>query len=111
MPELGEPPDLMGFVKRLRAGAVEEGEEMVLVTVPAPRGRHREGHPVADRLRRALSILCCHALDRGVPAGEVLALLDGAKRSVGAKRSSRGGRTEKDADPTTATSGRPLEDD
>ena len=76
---------------------------MVLVTVPAPRGRHREGPPVADRL--------CHALDRGVPAGEVLALLDEAKRSVGAKRSSRGGRTGKDADPTTATSGRPLEDD
>jgi len=51
------PPDFPSFVERLRAGAVEVDEEMILLTIPTPRGRRREQHPVADRLRRSLDSL------------------------------------------------------
>jgi hypothetical protein len=104
------PPDLLGFVERLRAGAVEEDEEMLLVTIPAPRVGGRGEHPTADRLRQALSLLCLHALDCGVPTGDVMALLDGAKRGIVAKGPSRGGRTRRDTEPTTGAAERPLGD-
>jgi hypothetical protein len=103
------PPDFLGFVERLRAGAVEEDEEMVLLTIPISRGRRRGEHPVANRLRRSFLLLCRHALESGVPAADVVALLDGAKRTVGAKGHSRGGRTGKDAKSTTDTTEPPAE--
>jgi hypothetical protein len=35
------PPDLLGFVEQLRAGPIELDEEMILITIPASRGRRR----------------------------------------------------------------------
>ena len=101
------PPDFLGFVERLRAGAVEGGEEMVLLNITTSRGRSRGGHPVANRLRR--SFLLLHALESGFPAADVTALLDGAKRTVGAKGHPRGSRTGKGARPTTGTAESPAE--
>ena len=44
------PPDFLGFVERLRAGAIEEDEELVLVTIPAPPGCTSGKYRAADRL-------------------------------------------------------------
>ena len=104
------PPDLLGLVERLKAGAVEVDEEMILLTIPTPRGRHRGRHPVAHRLRRSFLLPCQHALKSGVPAGDVIALLDGAKRAVVARASSRDVWSGEDAKPTTGSSGPPVED-
>jgi hypothetical protein len=103
------PPDFLGFVERLRAGAVEEDKEMVLLTIPTSRGRSRGKHPVTNRLRRSFLLLCRHALQSGVPAVDVMALLDGAKRIVSAKKDSRGRRARKDAKPTTGTPEPPVQ--
>jgi hypothetical protein len=103
------PPDFLGLVERLRAGAVEEDEEMILVTIPTSRGRRRGQHPVADRLRRSFLLLCRHALESGVPAGDVIALLDGAKRGVVARGTPRGGRSGEDAKKAIGTSEPPVE--
>jgi hypothetical protein len=78
---------------------------MILVTIPTSRGRRR----VADRLRRSFLLLCHHALESGVPAGDVIALLDGAKRDIVARGALRDGRSGKNAEPTTGTSGPPVE--
>ena len=103
------PPDFLGLVERLRAGAVELDEEMILLTIPTPRGRRRWRHPVADRIRRSFLLLCHHALESGVPAGDVIALLDGAKRAVVARGTPREGRSGEDAEPTAGSSGPPVE--
>lgn len=99
------PPDFLGLVERLRAGAVEADEEMILLTIPTPLGRRRGKHPVADRLRRSLLLLCRHALESGVPAGDLIALLDAAKRGVVARGAYRDGRSGEVAKPTTGRSG------
>lgn len=80
------PIDFLGFVERLRADAIEVDEEMVLLTIPAVRGRRRDGHPTTRRLRESLRLLCRHALDSGVPSGDVMTLLDDAKWRVGTRR-------------------------
>ena len=64
------PTDLLGLVERLRAGAVEIDEEMILMTIPTPRGRRRGRHPVADRLRRSFLLLCHHAWKAASPPGK-----------------------------------------
>ena len=105
----GLPPDLLGLVERLRAGAVEVEEEMILLTIPTPRGRRRGRHPVAHRLRRSFLLHCQHALESGVPAGDVIALLDGATRAVVARGASRDGPSGEDDKPTAGSSGPPVE--
>jgi hypothetical protein len=79
------PPDLLGLVQRPRSGAVEVDEEMILPAIPTPRGQRRGRHPVADRLRRSFHLLCRHSWESEVPAGVVMALLDGSKRDVVAR--------------------------
>jgi len=103
------PPDFLGLVERLRAGAVEVDEEMILLTIPTSRGRRRGRHPVADRLRRSFLLLCRHAPESGLPAGDLIALLDAAKRGVVARGTSRVGRPGEDAKPTIDTSKPPVE--
>jgi len=48
-------------------------------------------------------LLCRHTLESGVPAGDVIALLDAAKRGVVARGTPRGGRSGDDAKPTIDT--------
>jgi hypothetical protein len=76
------PPDVLGFVERLRAGPIELDDEMLFITLAGLRGRPRRGEPVVERLREALLLLCRYATDNGVAAGDVWALLDETKRRV-----------------------------
>jgi hypothetical protein len=93
------PPDFLGFVERLRAGAVEVDEKMILLTVPTSRRRRRGQHPVSDQLRRSF-LLCHYALKSGVPTGDLIALLDGAKRAVLARGTPRDRQSGENAEPT-----------
>jgi hypothetical protein len=77
------PPDFLGFVERLRAGAIELHEEMILITIRAPRSRRRKKNPVLERVRQALLVLCRHATDNGVSAEDVRVLLDEVRRRLG----------------------------
>jgi hypothetical protein len=84
------PPEFLGFVERLRAGAIELDEEMIVITIRAGRGRRWKKSPVLERVRRALLALCRHATDNGVSAEEVSGLLDEVRRGLGTpKRKSR----------------------
>ena len=76
------PPDFLGFVERLRGGATEVDEEMLLITIAASQVRRRKREPALERLRQALVILCRYATDKGVSAGDVAVVLDAAKRQV-----------------------------
>ena len=84
------PPEFLGFVERLCAGAIELDEEMIVITIRAGRGRRWKKSPILERVRRALLALCRHATDNGVSAEEVSGLLDEVRRGLGtAKRKSR----------------------
>ena len=76
------PPDFLGFVERLRAGAVELDEEILFITLPGPRKGRRKSAIVLDRVREALAILIHHAVDQGVSADNLSAALDAAKRRL-----------------------------
>jgi hypothetical protein len=80
------PPEFLGFVERLRAGAIELDEEMIVITIRAGRGRRRKKNPILERVRRALLALCRHATDKGVSAEEVSGLLDEVRRGLGTPR-------------------------
>jgi hypothetical protein len=75
------PPDLLGFVERLRMGPIEIDEEMILITIP-PRRQRRKELPAVDRLRQSLLLLGQYALDQGVSAEDVRKLLDEARRKL-----------------------------
>jgi hypothetical protein len=77
------PPEFLGFVERLRAGAIERNEEMILITIRAGRGRRWKKNPILERVRRILLVLCSHATDSGVSAEEVSELLDEVGRGLG----------------------------
>jgi len=72
-------PDFLGFIERLRGGAIEVDEEMLLITIAASQVRRRKRESALERLRQALGILCRYAADKGIPAGEVAVVLDEAK--------------------------------
>jgi hypothetical protein len=76
------PPDVLGFVERLRGGPIEIDEEMLLITLAGSHGRRRKREPVVERLRQALILLSRYATDKGAFAGDVLALLDETKRRL-----------------------------
>jgi hypothetical protein len=75
------PPDLLGFIERLRGGPIELDEEMILLNLPPRRQRCKE-LPAADRLRRALLLLGQYALDQGVCAEALSKLFDEARRKL-----------------------------
>jgi hypothetical protein len=84
------PPEFLGFVERLRAGAIELDEEMIVITIRAGRSRRWKKSPILERVRRALLTLCRHATDNGVSAEEVSGLLDEVRQGLGTpKRKSR----------------------
>ncbi len=76
-------PEFLGFVERLRAGAIELDEEMILITISS-QGRGRNQRPILERLRQALFVLCRYAADNGVSTEDVGVLLDEARRKLGA---------------------------
>ena len=80
------PPEFLGFVERLRAGASELDEEMIVITIRAGQGRRWKKNPILDRVRRALLALCRHARDKGVSAEAVCGLLDEVRRGLGAPK-------------------------
>jgi hypothetical protein len=87
------PADFLGFVERLRGGAIERDEDMLLITLPSPRGRRRKRKPgsatarqALEHLRKALLVLLRYATDRGVSADDVAAVLDEAKRQLRSKK-------------------------
>jgi hypothetical protein len=86
------PPDVLGFVERLRGGCIEGDEEMLLITLAGSRRRRRGRKSVLERLREALMLLCRYAMDQGVTAGDLMALLDEAKCQV--SRKTRGAHDE-----------------
>jgi hypothetical protein len=98
------PPEFLGFVERLRAGAIELDEETILITIPASRGRRRKTHPVRERLRQSLHFLCRYATDKGVSVEDLGALPDEARRKLGPHQ--RGSRDQRmtAADPGQSTS-------
>jgi hypothetical protein len=84
------PPEFLGFVERLRAGAIELDEEMVVITIRAGRGRRWKKNPILERVRRTVLALCLHATEGGVSAEEMSGLLDEVRRGLGTpKRKSR----------------------
>jgi hypothetical protein len=82
--------EFLGFVERLRAGATEHDEEMIVITIRAGQGRGWKKNPILERVRRALLALCRHATGNGVSAEEVSGLLDEVRRGLATpKRESR----------------------
>jgi hypothetical protein len=79
------PMEFLGFVERLRGGCIEPDEEMLLITLSGNRSRPRKNDGVLERLREALMVLANYAIDKGVPADAVSALLDEAKRKLSPK--------------------------
>jgi hypothetical protein len=73
------PPDFLGFIERLRGGAIELEEEMLLLTLAPLPGRRRKRELALERLRQALAVLCRHATEKGVSAAEIAAVLEEAK--------------------------------
>jgi hypothetical protein len=77
------PPEFLGFIERLRAGAIELDEEMIVITIRAGQGRRWKKNSILERVRRALLALCRHAMDNGASAEEVSGLLDEVRRGLG----------------------------
>jgi len=77
------PPEFLGFVERLRAGAIELDEETIVITIRAGRGRRWKKSPILEWVRRALLAFCRHATDNGVSAEEVSGLLDEVRQRCG----------------------------
>jgi hypothetical protein len=77
------PLEFLGFVERLRAGAIELDEEMIVITIRAGRGRRWKKNSILERDRRVLLTLCRDATASGVSAEEVSGLLDEVKRGLG----------------------------
>ena len=55
---------------------------MPLITLAGSQKRRRRREPVLERIREALQILSRYATDKGVSAGDMLALLDELKRQL-----------------------------
>lgn len=79
------PPDLLGFVERLRGGAIELDEEMLLIILTGSRSRSRND-TVLKRLQQALLVLGRYAMEKGVPTDDILTLLDKTKRQLSRQR-------------------------
>ena len=86
------PPDILGFVERLRGGCIEDDEEMLVITLAHSPRPHRRKEAVLARLRQAVILLGRHAKDKGATAGEVMAVLDQVKSELSrpAKRTNAG---------------------
>jgi len=78
----GLRPDFLGFIERLRGGAIEIDEEMLLITLAEPRGRRRKKALALHRLRQTLVLLCRYVMDQGVTIDDVVAVLDEATRKL-----------------------------
>lgn len=76
------PPDLLGFVERLRGGAVETEDEMLLLTLPAGSPLAVSPDAVAHRLRAAFAVLCDYAAGHGLSADVVAAVFRQASGSA-----------------------------
>jgi hypothetical protein len=76
------PPDILGFVERLRGGCIEDDEEMLVITLAGFIRSHRGKETVLARLRQAVTLLSRHATGKGATPGEVIALLDEVKRDL-----------------------------
>jgi hypothetical protein len=75
------PLDVLCLVERLRGGAIESDEEMILITLAGSRGRRR-CDPILKRLEQVILLLGRDAIDKGVTVGDVVALLDTVKSQL-----------------------------
>lgn len=75
--------EFLAFIERLRGGAIELDEELLVVNLAAIRRRRRwKQEPALERLRQALFVLCRYAQQKGTSAADVIAALDEAKRKL-----------------------------
>ena len=73
------PPDFLCLIERLCGGAIENDEEMILITLANSRRDRQHSDPILERLQQAILLLGRHVIDKGVAVGDVVALLDAVK--------------------------------
>ena len=83
------PFDFLGFVERLRGGAVEVDDEMLLITLAAGKRPRRARRSAKQRLRETLMLLGRHAVDNNIAMSEVLALFDETRLKLSKKSATR----------------------
>jgi hypothetical protein len=76
------PMSILAFIERLRGGASEFDDEMLLITVSTPKKRRQRRARARERVRQALPLLCQHASEEGVSADGLAGLLDDAKKNL-----------------------------
>ena len=82
------PLDFLGLIERLRGGTIEVDDEMLLITLASGRKQRRARRSAKQRLREALMLLGCHAIDHGVVPDDVLAVFDQTKHKLSKKSTS-----------------------
>ena len=65
------PPDFLCLIERLCGGAIENDEEMILITLANLRRRRQHSDPILERLRQAILLLGLHAMDNGATVGDL----------------------------------------
>lgn len=79
------PPDFMGFIERLAGGYIESNQECLLISIPGQTDQigNQGTQCVANRIKKAMLVLCQFGLEKGVETKEVKKIIHETEKALG----------------------------